>query len=305
MLKSALILASQIVFCWVPVATAAPLDSPDTVYIDGLPCNSACQSYMAWSRKVSGQAPSASITEQQPSAAIARKGKKNAAKKPASAGAAMQPKARSADKVVARDAPQSASSTGQVHSGVRSVKGSPEEVAPVQTPAPDPRPAPEAMKLPPQIVEPVPVVPDPGASAPAAQPSLEGNNTTTSSLAAKSSDGASRAAPEPAKIDHLVAILLVREDIKSVSELADKVVAIDASQANSVSDIKNAIAKAGANDVRISEEDKLALGRVMDGEVPASVLSVVSPEEAAMWASVPGFNILRLPIAPHSSKAGP
>ena len=28
---------------------ANPLDSPDVVYIDGLPCNRACQSYMAWS----------------------------------------------------------------------------------------------------------------------------------------------------------------------------------------------------------------------------------------------------------------
>src|SRR5882762_6471736 len=30
---------------------AHPLDLPDIVYIDGLPCNSACQSYMAWSRQ--------------------------------------------------------------------------------------------------------------------------------------------------------------------------------------------------------------------------------------------------------------
>src|SRR5260370_32629465 len=32
---------------------AAPLDSPDIVYVDGLPCNSLCQSYMAWSRQSS------------------------------------------------------------------------------------------------------------------------------------------------------------------------------------------------------------------------------------------------------------
>src|SRR5258705_10582902 len=30
---------------------AHPLDLPDIVYIDGLPCNSAGQSYMAWSRQ--------------------------------------------------------------------------------------------------------------------------------------------------------------------------------------------------------------------------------------------------------------
>src|SRR6185312_2355136 len=35
---------------------ANPLDSPGVVYIDGLPCNSACQSYMAASvRALSGR----------------------------------------------------------------------------------------------------------------------------------------------------------------------------------------------------------------------------------------------------------
>src|SRR5216684_4467947 len=37
----------------VGTSQAHPLDSPDIVYIDGLPCNSACQSYMAWSRQTS------------------------------------------------------------------------------------------------------------------------------------------------------------------------------------------------------------------------------------------------------------
>src|SRR6266536_2589029 len=30
---------------------ANPLDSPGVVYIDGLPCNRACQSYMGWSER--------------------------------------------------------------------------------------------------------------------------------------------------------------------------------------------------------------------------------------------------------------
>src|SRR5882724_9305405 len=34
----------------VGTSQADPLGSPDIVYIDGLPCNSACQSYMAWTR---------------------------------------------------------------------------------------------------------------------------------------------------------------------------------------------------------------------------------------------------------------
>src|SRR3981081_212522 len=35
----------------VETSQAHPLDPPDIVYIDGMPCNSACQSYMAWSRQ--------------------------------------------------------------------------------------------------------------------------------------------------------------------------------------------------------------------------------------------------------------
>ena len=36
----------------VETSQAHPLDSRDIVYIDGSPCNSACQSYMAWSRQM-------------------------------------------------------------------------------------------------------------------------------------------------------------------------------------------------------------------------------------------------------------
>jgi len=34
---------------------AAPKDEPGTVYIGGSPCNRACRSYIAWSRKVSSE----------------------------------------------------------------------------------------------------------------------------------------------------------------------------------------------------------------------------------------------------------
>ena len=45
---------------------ANPLDPPDVVYIDGVPCNSLCQAYMAWSRKTlaagSNQHPPVDVT---------------------------------------------------------------------------------------------------------------------------------------------------------------------------------------------------------------------------------------------------
>jgi hypothetical protein len=98
---------------------------------------------------------------------------------------------------------------------------------------------------------------------------------------------------------------MVREDIKSIPDLANKTVAIDALQAEIAAGIKDAIARAGAKDVHVSEGEKLALTRVIDGEVPASIVSVVSPEEAAMWTGVAGFRVLRLPLEQMPKKAGP
>ena len=58
----------------VGMSQAVAQDSPDIVYIDGMPCNSLCQSYMAWSRKtLATQAPRA--TAARPVAVIARSSK--------------------------------------------------------------------------------------------------------------------------------------------------------------------------------------------------------------------------------------
>jgi hypothetical protein len=51
-----------------PIGTsqAHPLDSRDIVYIDGMPCNSACQSYMDWSRQLlsaSGHPPGTQLRQ--------------------------------------------------------------------------------------------------------------------------------------------------------------------------------------------------------------------------------------------------
>src|ERR1700761_8793086 len=53
-------------------AQAHPLDSPETVYIDGVPCNGACQSYMAWSRKTMEQNSSQRLPAAAPAPAASR-----------------------------------------------------------------------------------------------------------------------------------------------------------------------------------------------------------------------------------------
>jgi ABC-type phosphate/phosphonate transport system substrate-binding protein len=106
----------------------------------------------------------------------------------------------------------------------------------------------------------------------------------------------------PSDADHLVAILMVRTEIKSVSDLANKNVAIDDWQSASASSIRTAIVAAGAAEVQISEGGKtLAIDRVISGEVPAAVLTLVSPEAAETWPQMTGFKIFRIPLDSSSS----
>jgi hypothetical protein len=79
MQKTLVILICALFFGAPATSKASPLDSPDIVYIDGQPCNSACQSYMAWSRQimpVRGQPPrvrAKAVAHQQPPNAAARR----------------------------------------------------------------------------------------------------------------------------------------------------------------------------------------------------------------------------------------
>lgn len=113
----------------------------------------------------------------------------------------------------------------------------------------------------------------------------------------KTASETNTAALSTEKEEPTIAILLVRQEIKSLVDLSNKKVAIDASQAAEVPDIKTAISKAGATGVEISEGKKFALGRAMDGEVPAGIIMLASPEGAAQWTGVPGYTVLKPPLA--------
>ena len=137
------------------------------------------------------------------------------------------------------------------------------------------------------------------------KPAESDTEPSTPSAAVPPADAETTALAQPNNADQLVAILLVRLEIKSVSDLANKVVAIDVSPSDSVAGVRSAIVAAGANEVQMSEDQTLALVRLIDGEVPAAVVAVVSPTAADVWnAGLSGFNVLRLPL-PSPSKAKP
>jgi len=116
-------------------------------------------------------------------------------------------------------------------------------------------------------------------------------------------DAEKTAAGSPNNADRLVVILLARPEIKSVSDLAGKSIAIDDRQSPCSAGVRTAIAAAGAAGVQLSEGQTTAINRVASGEVPAAVLTLESPEAAETFTEIEGCRIFRIPLSPRSVKA--
>lgn len=250
---------------------AAPQDSPGTIYIDGVPCNLPCQSYMAWSRQMLSQHTAPGATRAARPAHVAQPPAKprpqRIARLPVPRPNVMAP-AGAADNAPARREEASPAVAGPQTSRDDA------KVAPIDNPV---APAPAAQEAQPN-----------GAPPNAAAP--DADNTTTAAL------------PPPESSGEMVAILLVRPDIASASDLANKVVAVDEAPAEySVADVKNAMVAAGASGVELVENKTAALVRIIDGEVEAAIVSVLPSKAADVWnGGLSGFKVLRVRLPPHS-----
>jgi hypothetical protein len=131
-------------------------------------------------------------------------------------------------------------------------------------------------------------------------PEQKANNTDRSdhSETVLRGDAEKTAPASPNSTDHLVAILMVRPEIKSVSDLTSKIIAIDDRQSASNGSIRTAIAAAGAAEVQLSDSQTKTIDRVISGEVPAAVLTLVSPEAAEGFPDIAGFKVFRIPLSP-------
>jgi hypothetical protein len=103
--------------------------------------------------------------------------------------------------------------------------------------------------------------------------------------------------------DLLIAILMARSDTKSVADLAGKTIAIDDRYAKSDSTVRTAIVAAGATEVQLSEGPTTAINRLTDGEVPAAVVALVSPDAADTFPDIKGFKTFHVPMSPRSARA--
>jgi hypothetical protein len=97
-------------------------------------------------------------------------------------------------------------------------------------------------------------------------------------------------------INNLVALLIASGDIKSVSDLDNKDLAIEQGQSVPRAIIGIALAAAGAPGVRVSEGQTKPFDRVTSGEVPAALLTLVSPEAAEWFPDIKGFKVFRIPL---------
>ncbi|HWL18373.1 MAG TPA: hypothetical protein VNS33_01810 [Bradyrhizobium sp.] len=332
------------------LSNAAPLDSPGIVYIDGAPCNSACQSYMAWSRQtLSGRpvqgtpkaaehhaaepnpAPSkpavrGRVARQVAATRQARRGKIGELRetvgnaipthmnKPAEAAvpaAPISPGKPAAD--VAEEQQPS-------NSPAPSSAGKPvEDIAALQQPA-DPSSSNPVSKANPSEVLAKPssdagskTIRDQVMAATAMAEQLSSTAAARPELRAMSSeprDDATAAIPaernvaaSPNETDALVALVMSLPEIKSVTDLAGKTVAIDSGRSKSSTDVRTALVAAGAGEVQLSTGEPRAIERLVNGEVPAAVVTLVSPDAAEAFPEIAGFRVFRIPLSPRSLKA--
>jgi ABC-type phosphate/phosphonate transport system substrate-binding protein len=112
------------------------------------------------------------------------------------------------------------------------------------------------------------------------------------------------ASPPVNNTDVLVALIMARSDIKSVSELTGKTIAIDDRYSASNSKVRTALMAAGAPEVQLSEGQTTAINRVVKGEVPAAALALVSADAAESFPKIAGFRIFYVPLSPRTHPTG-
>jgi hypothetical protein len=116
-------------------------------------------------------------------------------------------------------------------------------------------------------------------------------------------DAEKSAPPSPDNTDLLVALVMARLEIELVSDLTGKIIAIDDQYSASNGNVRTAIVAAGAAEVQLSEGQAKAIDRLISGDVPAAVLTLVSAEAAERFPEIAGFKIFRIPLSPRSLNA--
>jgi hypothetical protein len=134
------------------------------------------------------------------------------------------------------------------------------------------------------------------AAAAVAERSTPAAILSPDATSASSVDGKADESTGP-NAETLVALLISHPEIKSVSELTGRTIAIDDRQSASETRVTAALVAAGAAEVQLRDGGALAIDRLLRGEVPAAVVTLVSPEAAAAFPDIAGFHVFKIPLA--------
>jgi lipoprotein NlpI len=297
MLKTSVILTGLLCLSALGTLEAHPQNSSDVVHIGGQSCHAACQSYMAWSHEimpVPGQPHRVFLrarARQRPAKAVAgRVIVLEAGWRPATNPPVTKPAAPTSTEMSQANVADLQSARTTSASGTLGAK----------------------------ISEAQPAADSDGAGAKIADQSSSGacatdsHTRTTKELVTAATTLAERLTgamapsqgPSPSSDSNLrIAILVACPEIKSVSDLTGKSIAIDTGLSGSSDNVRRAIARAGAAEVQISEGEMKALDRLIGGEMPAAILTLASPEAAEAFPKIAGFNILQIPLTPERPQA--
>ena len=108
-------------------------------------------------------------------------------------------------------------------------------------------------------------------------------------------DADKKASSSPNGGEPSVAIVVASPEIKSVSDLTGKIIAIDDKYSNSNARIHAAIESAGATGSLLASGESPALDRLLSGKTPAAVLTLVYPETG--FSMIEGYSVFRVPLA--------
>ncbi len=368
----------------VETSQAHPLDSRDIVYIDGSPCNSACQSYMAWSRQTLSASGHQAPTQirQRPASGVAHRATtagrqvrvaRQAVPLPPSRIAMLRHTDKAMPEHVATAPAQEATaatiapSPEQKSNNDDAVVSSRSEIVPLgdvektastppdnvhkQAALPAGDAAADSNTLTPReqvtaVAEPVTAaaaVPAPDQKAesgapsdrsetiglgdtkkaesappydvarldPAGSAAADSNTRTLQQQVTAATviaehvvtlrDAEKAASGSPGNTDQMVVVLIARPEINAISDLTGKDIAIDDRYSASSDKVRTAIAAAGAAEVQLREGQTRAIERLIRGEMPAAVVTLLYPETG--FPQFAGYKIFRIPLAPRSPTA--
>jgi hypothetical protein len=317
MSKNWIMLAGLLFLGSVGTSQGHPLDSADIVYVDGQPCNRACQSYLAWSRRLnlpvaqrSVPVEAASVESAPLDLAPEKNVLRSASRAPQRATAVHRESSKPAVRRVAKQAaPSRSAEIAKLQSaGAAALNSEPAPPTIATAPPVDSAAAtPQLATTQEQVAAATELAEQVTAANPTPAPQLEENPATQQEAsnveAADPGDAKPTVSVATIDTDNRVALLIARPEIASVSDLSGKDVAIEDQQSALGESIRTAIMAAGAAEVRLNEEHMKAIDRLIRGEVPAAVLTLLSPEAAEWFPEIPGYRIFRIPLSPDSLKA--